>query len=979
MPRIVALLLFLSVFFCGKAQKYTFVRYSTEQGLPQSQVTAITQDTSGYLWVGTLGGLARFNGKEFKTYSTSDGLVNFRITSLNYFDKTLWIGHDGGISVIKDEKVSKFLFSGDDKSRNVSDIIKFRDKIFVCSNGGGLFVLENERLKTVHLENEDFLRIRKGIVNEGILYLATRGGILKSTDGIHFVRDKQLPDYSFSSICASDNSIYFTTYTEGVFRLDRSNGNLDSIAADKFEYSLFTSSVDHEGNVWFSTLNGILMLDLKGNVNLINDMSGLPSNVVSCLFEDKDKNSWIGSQGKGLFRFSGNMFRYYDNETGLPSDLYVSGFEKANGDAYLGTYDAGVVKRNRSGEVIQLDISESPVWASLEAVNGKDWFATQSALISVDAKGKIQRYYAEDGAPGQKVTALFKVSSGKMYIGGNDGVSVYQNGSFRRIGSKNAEVVGTVRDFELRNGLLYCASNLGVFVLKGNEFVAISPERRVVYNIEKDVHNNLWFGTEEGLYKYNDSRMTRITLLADPGSNFINFINQRAGVLFVGTNNGLFVLNDLNSDKPTFKRYGVAEGVVDLETNLNSGFFDRNGNLWFGTATGLVFFDVSVVKDNHNAPVILLKDVVLNYEHFNFKEFSSRLSPSGLPTDLELPYFKNNLIFEFDAVSLTNSRGLKFQYVLEGLSDTWSPLSEVPTITFNSLPAGNYTLRVRAVDQDGRISNELTFPFVIREAFFRTWWFISLVVLAVLSIFFLVFRSRLRRIREANERERLEFKTRLLALEQQSVNASMNRHFIFNSLNSIQYFINTQDKRSANKYLTDFAQLIRKNLDSANAENNMITLEEELSRIKLYLGLEAMRFQGRFDYWIDSEDVDTESIMIPSMIMQPFVENSIIHGLLPMHDKKGEISIRIYQRDNFLFISIKDNGIGIDHSLASKEEMEGDHRSQGMEITSKRIELLRKIASTEISLDGPKEIIDENGSVSGTYVLIKIPLEDLEI
>ena len=305
-------------------------------------------------------------------------------------------------------------------------------------------------------------------------------------------------------------------------------------------------------------------------------------------------------------------------------------------------------------------------------------------------------------------------------------------------------------------------------------------------------------------------------------------------------------------------------------------------------------------------------------------------------------------------------------------------MSAISTISFTSLPSGDYTLLVRAVDVDGTKSNQYSIPIVINQAYYKTWWFICMVVAFVAGIMLLIFRSRIQRIQVANEKERLEFKTRLLDLEQKSVNASMNRHFIFNALNSIQYFINTQDRRSANKYLTNFAQLIRKNLDSANSDENKISLEEELDRIRLYLSLEEMRFTGKFRSEITVDDVELESVQIPAMILQPFVENSIIHGILPSDREDGLISIHVSHKDDFVYIRIEDNGIGIDKSLASKSEMLGDHRSQGMEISAKRVEIIRAITKEDISLEGPIELQNSDGSVKGTYVLLKIPYKILE-
>jgi sensor histidine kinase YesM len=205
----------------------------------------------------------------------------------------------------------------------------------------------------------------------------------------------------------------------------------------------------------------------------------------------------------------------------------------------------------------------------------------------------------------------------------------------------------------------------------------------------------------------------------------------------------------------------------------------------------------------------------------------------------------------------------------------------------------------------------------------------------------------------------------------------MNRHFIFNSLNSIQYFINSQDKYSANKYLTSFAKLIRKNLDSSSENNNQVLLSEEVERLELYLSLEAMRFKDKFEYSITSNDVDLESIEVPAMLFQPFVENSIIHGILPNESKKGKIHIEILEKNNMLHVIIEDDGIGIETSITKKGNLGGDHKSQGMEITAKRIDLLNKLSRQDYELDGPHQILDENSLIKGTRVLIKIPLENL--
>lgn len=972
--------LFITVNLGVFGQKYSFVTYSTEQGLPQSQVTAVNQDSKGYLWVGTLGGLAKFNGSNFTTFSSNEGLLNNRITSLSIFDNTLWVGHDGGISILKNDSVKSIEFSGDgnDKSRGVSKIIEFKGHLLICSNGGGLFVKKKDQLVKVKLENSDFERIRDAVIYNNQLYLATRGGILVSSDGKEFNRLSEFGENSFSGICKKNDRMIFTTYQKGVFVKNLKSGKTRHISADKLKHSVYGCYIDDDQIIWLNTLNGIVQIHPSDSLSFIDESNGLPFNMISCFFNDSEGNFWMGSQGKGLFRYPGTDFRYYDQTTGFPTDLFVTGFQDKQGDYYFGTFDKGIVKKAASGKISTVETSESTIWASLYDVGGSNWFGTGSSLIEITKSGGVIEHFMENNPeiPGSKITALYKLSDSRMYIGGNRGAAEYKNGKFKRLGRKQEEI-GTVRDFEVVNGQLYCVTNLGLMIFKNNRFEMVQNITQVAYNIEKDASGTLWYGTEEGLFRLKDGTIDQVKLLNDPASNFIAFMNYKDNRLFVGTNNGLFILSELEKNEVSITRFGISDGILDLESNLNSGFFDNDNSFWFGTASSLICYHISGKAKTKPKPKINLISILLNYESFDYNRYSQGSNPEGLPMDLSLPFSKNNLTFELDGISLVYHKGISFQFWMEGLRDSWSSASKNSTISFSSLPAGEYTLHLRSVDLEGRMSEEITFPFSINAAFYNTWWFYLLIILFVGGLTYAFLLFRLKRVAESNEKDKLRYKSRLLTLEQQSMNASMNRHFIFNSLNSIQYFINTQDRFSANKYLTSFAKLIRKNLDSATSPGNVISLEDELERIRLYLSLESMRFKDRFDYEINVKNVDIESEFIPAMIMQPFIENSIIHGILPNEAKKGLIKIDIEIKNDYIEILIEDNGIGIKNSLSQKTRMDGDHKSQGMEITSKRIELIQKISENDISLIGPEEIIDNNRLINGTRVLIKIPCDNL--
>ncbi|MCR9171798.1 MAG: histidine kinase [bacterium] len=990
MRSIALLLLLVSISFTASSQKYSFVTYSTEEGLPQSQVNAIAQDKEGYLWIGTIGGLTRFNGEDFVPYTAREGLLNNRITSLVFIDNTLWVGHDGGISSIEGNVIKNYSFTGEDKSRPVEQILKFKDRLIICSNSGGLFELRNGQLINIELEkltkgNNIKLtsqRVRGGHVNSGKLYLAMREGLVVTEDLKRFNVLSEFGDHSFSGVTGDENEIIATTYDSLLIRMNLKTNRITELNPDGLS-SIRGCYIASDKTIWLHGNQGVVSIHPDGEKYIYNQKNGLPVERIQCVYEDVNNNVWIGSEGKGVFRFPGMRFQYFDQSSGFLSDLVTCGFERSNGDYFYGTFDQGILHKPKGEPMYRVDApgTSDIIWAAVKNVDGKDWFGSQNALISIDRSGDVNVLYKhkEPGLPGSKIVCFERLDNKSMYIGGNDGVSLYRNGKFTKVGKRDNEYLGTVRDMEILNGVLYCVSNLGAFVYRNGDFYPI-PESmgRVYYSIVADATGTLWMGSESGLFRWKNGDFSQLRLLQDdPRANIVNFMKYRNKKLYVGTNNGLLLISE-SQEGFKVKRYGPGDGIPDVETNLNSGFFNEDGTFYFGTSNGLVKFHEGFSGVGAKKPLIHLKSILLNYAPFDYSLYSDNILPSGIPEQMVFPFNKNNLVFDFDGIALVNHKELKYQFKLVGLNNEWSPMSSVASITYTNLPAGDYKLMVRAVDLEGRRSEPIAIPFIIEEAFYKTWWFIALCIMGGVGIVILTFRLRLRRIKQVNENEMLTYKARLLALEQKSLNASMNRHFIFNSLNSIQYFINTRDRLSANKYLTNFAKLIRKNLDSASVEDNSITLEEEVSRIELYLSLESMRFKDRFEYKITTNDIDLELYKIPAMILQPFIENSIIHGILPQEDKKGLIEINIEKKGRMLEVLIKDNGIGVNQSISMKALDMGDHRSQGMEITSKRIELMQKFSDDAMELEGPAEIIGDDGSINGTYVLLKLRADSLE-
>ncbi len=952
------------------AQRFSFVEYSTEIGLPQSQVKSIAQDKDGYLWIGTLGGLAKFNGKEFTSYTRDDGLANNKITSLKYFDNTLWIGHEGGVSNYKSGKFSRWYLPNEVKNIQVTQIISFEQRIIIGTNGAGLYELTETGIQPIKFKASESHRIRDIQFFKNMFYLATRNGVYTTTDFKKFGFIQQTDDWSVSDLELYDNQICITSFQDGIHLYDPTNKNINPILTEPDFYPA-SAYADKKGNLWIAAAEGILVYN-RSKSYFINEEKGIPLVAINRIFEDDENNIWVGSDGKGLISFSGEQFVHHNQSTGLPSDLIIDVNQDALGQFWISTFNKGLVLQKKSGVFEQVNDDILTFWCSVMRVDGYNWFGTELGLLAYQGTTLKHIYNGANKLLGDKITSLHKISSTKMYIGGSSGLMLYENGDFVPLHDNDNWDIGTIRDMEEKSGDLFLATDKGLYRLKNNRIESVDKFNKTTFCLKKDQFGNLWLGTEEGLYIYDNGKVVNRNFATETSSKFINFLNFSHGKLYIGTNNGLYTYLPNNAgEAERIEHYGIQEGVVSLETNLNSSFVDNRGRLWFGTASGLVIFKEESSSEQKKTPRLLLQNMLLNYEKTDHsKAFSEEL--------MSFPYKKNNISFNFDGISFSNPKELRYQFWLEGVEESWAPETYNPTVNYTGLRSGSYILHARAVGPRQNYSEEILIPFEIRSPFYQTWWFILLCLIAAGFLIYSFIRFRLQRERELADKEKMEIKNKLLSLEQQSLNASMNRHFIFNSLNSIQFFINNKDRESANKYLTNFAQLIRKNLDSSTSEGNLLPFSKEIERLKLYLSLESMRFKDRFDYSFEIDVPEAESILIPSMLLQPYIENCIVHGVLPQKGVKGQIKTKAWTNNNVLFIRIEDNGIGISQSLKTKKDFNGDHKSQGVEITAKRISLIKQMSNQGFDIIGPEDILDENRSINGTYVLLKIPFEDLE-
>jgi LytS/YehU family sensor histidine kinase len=311
-----------------------------------------------------------------------------------------------------------------------------------------------------------------------------------------------------------------------------------------------------------------------------------------------------------------------------------------------------------------------------------------------------------------------------------------------------------------------------------------------------------------------------------------------------------------------------------------------------------------------------------------------------------------------------NGHFKNLQYTLDR-NKSWTDLDE-NTLALE-LESGNHIVKVRAVDVNGNISNKiLSIQFNIATPYWRSVWFWLLIAAGVQLVIVFVVNRRQKRRREAKLAKEIAG-VQIASLEQQAFTSLMNPHFMFNALNSIQHYINVQDRQNANRYLSDFASLIRKNFEAA--QQSFIPLEQEIENIKIYLRLEQMRFNERFSYQVLIHDnLDTEDWMIPTMILQPLLENALLHGLMPSAIS-GKIIIAVEEVAANLLITITDNGIGLTNSMALKNP--GGHKSRGMELIKKRIGALSRFGTKAITIDMSPAFPGEKNP--GNKVVLFIP------
>lgn len=453
----------------------------------------------------------------------------------------------------------------------------------------------------------------------------------------------------------------------------------------------------------------------------------------------------------------------------------------------------------------------------------------------------------------------------------------------------------------------------------------------------EDSQKNFWIGTRgNGLLKFDRETHTFDAYTMEDGlpNNVVyGILEDNQGNLWMSTNWGI---SRFDKQRTNFLNFDVTDGLQSNEFNAQSFLRSKAGELFFGGMKGFNSFFPSEILTNPTMPNIVITA---------FKKFNIRQPLEIFDGDtIRLKHNDNFFSFEFSALDFTNPGKNKYAYLLENYNKDWTYVDAGRHFAeYTNMNPGTYIFRVIGSNNDGIWNNEGTkLTIIIRPPWYKTWYFRVGLLAGIIFLIWLIIVLRVGQIRKKHvfEKRMLHVEKQLFEIQQKALRLQMNPHFIFNSLNSIQSFILSKDIDLAVNYLSRFSQLMR--LILANSRESIIPLADELQAIKYYIEIEQLRFDNKFDYSIQiDQEIDEEFTGIPPMILQPYIENAIIHGLVHKNSP-GTITLEITKIENGIRCVITDNGIGRAKATEIKKNSGLKTKSRGMMITRERLELLNK-------------------------------------
>ena len=963
------------------AQQYNFKGYSVENGLPYIQIFTIFQDSHGYLWSGGYGGLSKFNGKTFQNFSPKNGLANHFVNCITE-DKNhqIIIGTIDGLSVLNNNTFKNYHVKDGLPSKNITAVcadfsgntwIGTTKGLCIYENGhlklyealknqainclyptsqNGLWVGTNSGLFNVNNGTLTLYSTVNGLVDNAIncvsqktttkeLFIGTKNGLsilnLSTQNCTNYHVINGLLDEDVTVITTAPEGLVWIGSKSGLVNFDGKTFSYFSIRQDNNTNHIRSLIIDYENNLWIGTHNGLYKFRDKGFTSYAKQ-EGLGGAFIYQILEDKERNLWITTENNGIYKYANGYFKNYTSKEGLLSSNVPSALLDKSGQLWFGT-NRGISK----------------------FVNDK------FENISYGSKFKLE-------AP---ISCLFQDSKQRIWVGGQNGLCCMEKHNQAYL-TTYYKLPTLIKDYTIwainedPQGNIWLGTYLaGIFKLENKQFVnqqaLFNTDIESALEIEFDSTGVMYAATLNGVLMYNTkTQLTKFISEKDGLASELVYslkMSKNKKYLWAGTNQGISKINTskLKQDIIEITSFNKADGFEGVECNTHGIYEDQSGHVWFGTVNGLIKYSPTEFKPNDNLSRTTISKIQLAYE-------DTLLADSS-----KLAYDLNNITFYVDGISLTNPNKVLYTYKLEGFDKNYSPYTDVNFAKYDNLLAGKYTFKVKSCNSEGIWNIEpTTFSFEIKAAFYKTWWFTVALLVLIIGIVYTIFKIRLHQI-QLKQKTEFDTQVEVSKAELKALRAQMNPHFVFNSLNSIQHYILNSKGEEAVRYLNKFAKLIRIILN--NSEKPTVTINEDIEALTLYLELEKMRFENKFSYSIHVNDgIDGDYDEIPPMLIQPYLENAILHGINPK-EGQGHINVEISLINAFIKISIIDDGIGRDKSKAIQSlQPSARHKSLGMKITKDRVRILNTIHKSNLNVN-IIDLYNSNKESIGTQVDLYIP------
>ncbi|NUQ26317.1 MAG: histidine kinase [Saprospiraceae bacterium] len=977
-----------------------FLRFTADDGLPSSEVHEILQDRQGYLWFATDNGVSRYNGYRFENFGTLQGLddpVVFYLQEdrqgrvwmqgmsarLYYFEKDS-IHTFAGNSAL-DSLKSRIAISGDyrfyvDTLGQVYNSIPRVGLMRFSSSGEGEFLIKDHSLSAYLVENRAINVLSYNIPSKEFLQPIDDPWGAKDQWQFTIFQDRQKSKYilpkgelpvEMYTWCSADHTLvvanlgYLFGFREGklVWQIP-----FPEQVADIYQNSqgeIYLGLGRRKGMRHYQTI-----ADLQHN----RFETMLEGYSVSHVIEDRQGGYWFATTEAGVFYRPNAHMSIFNQASGLPNDYVTSIALKNEHEAFVGLDGSGLVKVNAfSKEVspflpyagqkifdLAFDSKREILWATVDNsslnyfLHGK-WRPIIDPIASATHKREVG-FAARHFHLSSDLNTLW----GAYHIGfaqidpGLQKVVFSSKYDLQQEAPYQTRTLDACTTFDKRS---WIANIYGLFELRDSQLITPKQKHPAfqtrIEAIEELPDSTLVIGSKGyGLVFWKGDRTASLTEADGLTANMIETLTvDNKGNLWAGTLNGLNKVRWDWEGRFEIEKITTAHGLPSNEITDAAVW---GNTVWVGTTKGLAYFQSS--KPSLISPAPILSAVLANRRSLD------------LTTPVRLAYSEKNLTINFFAINFKLNGKIPYRYRFN--KGEWVQTFNT-SLNFPSLPTGDRHFEVQAQNEDGEWSESAGFQFYIRPPWWQTWWFWSAIALSSLLIVLAAARYRISQVRHEEQLKRAFYKE-ISEKEMEALRSQMNPHFIFNCLNSINNFIVRNDSAQAAGYITKFSRLMRLVLD--NSRSQRVPLEKEIEALRLYLELEAMRFDDKFRYeiWVDDE-IDQQFCQIPPMLIQPYIENAIWHGL--MHKPEGG-SVVVDVRpptDNKLLVEITDDGVGRARAAELESKSTLQRKSYGGLITEERLRILNpdKPDENKVSIH---DLVDANGKACGTRVVLEIPV-----